>query len=245
MEGLLGDEGRGCKAPGAGLRECLPGGRPPCFLTWWSELNGLIVFQGTWIMLPDHKKLIAINAKLVPKGLCSLVDMAWKAHRGMGSHSTRSLRVLCVEKEEVGLSHLRIFTFVYAFSFSFSNRRKYTMKTLWRLLTWFCGDQLSGLRDVPFEVSWVCKLLNDKDRNFYLLNFPLSDYELGNVVFKPTFFLLSGTTVILTLPHLYSIFTGSQGLHPNSFVRKSQISYADKHLTELPYTTLQTGTVQF
>lgn len=71
------------------LRGCLPGRRPPCFLTWWSELSGLIVFQGTWIMSPDHRKLAAINAKLVPKGLCSLVDMARKAHRGMGSHSTR------------------------------------------------------------------------------------------------------------------------------------------------------------
>ena len=76
MEGLLGDGGRGLKAPGAGLRECLPGRRHPCFLTWRSELNGLLVFQGTWIMLSDQEKLTGINAKFVPKGLSSLVDMA-------------------------------------------------------------------------------------------------------------------------------------------------------------------------
>ena len=76
VEGLLGDRGRGLKASGAGLRECLPGRRHPCFLTWWSELNSLLVFQGTWIMLSDQEKLTGINAKFVPKGLSSLVDMA-------------------------------------------------------------------------------------------------------------------------------------------------------------------------
>ena len=84
-------------------------------------------------------------------------------------------------------------------------------RVLWRPTVWAAWD-------VPFKVSRVCKLLNDKDWN--LLNFPLSDYELGNIVFKSTFSCLSGTTLILTLSHLYSLFTGPQGLHPNSFARK-------------------------